>query len=104
MLVCLFLCALPMALPAIVHAAMVAALAFGIGSASDAIEFAPYAPPFADVAPYVAPARPVIRMPSPPCRAVVVRTEARAYPVPVIRAPRSASGRFGRVTYSGANN
>jgi len=94
MLVCLFLCALPMALPAIVHAAMVAALAFGIGSASDAIEFAPY----------VAPARPVIRMPSPPCRAVVVRTEARAYPVPVIRAPRSASGRFGRVTYSGANN
>ncbi len=83
---------------------MVAALAFGLGSASDVIEFAPYVAPFADVAPYVAPERPVIRMPSPPCRAVVARVEPRAYPVPVIRAPRSASGRFGRVTYSGADN
>jgi hypothetical protein len=92
-----------MALPAIVHCAMVAALAFGLGSAPDAIEFAPYAPPFAIAAPYVAPARPMIRMPSPPCRAVVARTEPRAYPLPIIRAPRSASGRFGRVEYSGAN-
>lgn len=99
MLVCLFLCALPLALPAIVHGTMVAALAFGLGSAPDAIEFAPYLAPY--VAPYVAPERPSIRMPRPPIRVAVARTEARAYPMPVIRAPRSASGRFGAVIYSG---
>ena len=103
MLVCLFLCALPLALPAIVHVAAIAFLAFGFG-ADVAIEFAPYVAPFADATPYVATARPAIRMPSPPCRVAVLRIEPRAYPMPVIRAPRSASGRFGAVRYSGADD
>ena len=106
MLLCLFLCALPLALPAIVHGAMVAALTFGIGAGTpDVVTFAPYSAPVAPVtvAPYSALDRPSIRMPSPPCRAVVARVEPRAYPVPVIRAPRSDSGRFGRVVYSNTN-
>ena len=102
MLVCLFLCSLPLALPAIVHVAAIAFLAFG--SAPDAIEFAPYVAPFADATPYVAPARPSIRMPRPPIRVAVLRIEARAYPMPIVRAPRSASGRFGSARYSGAND
>ena len=101
MLLCLFLCSLPLALPAIVHVAAIAFLAFGFG-ADVAIEFAPYVAPFAPYSAPVAPERPAIRMPSSPCRAAVLRIEPRAYPMPIIRAPRTASGRFGSARYSGS--
>lgn len=102
MFICIFLCALPLALPAIVHASMVAALAFGIGAGAEPLTFAPYVAPVT-VAPYSASVRPSIRMPSPPCLVRTVHTVARAE-LPIIRAPRSASGRFGRVEYSGSND
>ncbi len=102
MLLCLFLCALPIALPALVHGAIVAILAFGIGADDVPLTFAPYSAPFADVETYVAPPRPSIRMPSPPCKVSTVHTAAVA-DMPIIRAPRSASGRFGSVRYSGSN-
>lgn len=101
MLLCLFLCALPLAIPAIVHVAAIVLLAFGIGDAADVITFAPYSAPV-PVAPYSAPDRPSIRMPSPPCRVRVTHSVARAE-LPIVRAPRSASGRFGRVAYSASN-
>ena len=102
MLLCLFLCSLPVALPVVLHLATVVVFALGFGVDPTPLAFAPYAAPVAIVAPYVAPERPSIRMPSPPCRVAVARLEARAYPLPVLRAPRTASGRFGRVEYSGS--
>lgn len=103
MLLCLFLCALPVALPVVVHVATVVIFALGFGVDVAPLTFAPYVAPSAIVAPYVAPARPAIQMPGPPCRVAVHRPEARAYPLPVLRAPRAASGRFGAVVYSGSN-